>query len=68
MQILWKWLLSWGLEKLILVIKEWYLEYQAKQERDASIDGAISEYKKAVEAGDEQAQRDAHKRLVNKLR
>ena len=68
MQVIWKWLLSWGLEKLVLAIKEWYLEYQAKQKRDQTIEEAISEYKKAVEVGDEQAQRDAHKRLVNKLR
>jgi hypothetical protein len=67
MQVIWKWLLSWGLEKLILAIKDWYLEYQLEQERGKKIDEAISEYKKAVEAGDEQAQRDAHKRLVNKL-
>lgn len=68
MQWLWKWLLSWGLEKVIIAIKEWYLEYQAKKQRDSSIEEAISEYKKSVEAGDEQAQRDAHKRLINKLR
>ena len=68
MQVIWKWLLSWGLEKLVLAIKEWYLEYQAKQKRDQTIEEAISEDKKAVEVGDEQAQRDAHKRLVNKLR
>ena len=68
MQVIWKWLLSWGLEKLILAVKEWYLEYQAKQEREKTIEEAISEYKKAVEVGNEQAQCDAHKRLVNKLR
>ena len=67
MQIIWKWLLSWGLEKLIGAAKSWYDEYMAKKQRDKEIDEAIAEYNKALEGGDEQAQRDAHKRLVNKL-
>ena len=62
-----QWFLGWGLEKLVLALKAWYDEYKAKEEREKTIDATIEEYKKAVEVGDEKAQRDAHKRLVNKL-
>lgn len=62
-----EWLLSWGLGKVLAAIKSWYDEKMAKQQREKEVKEIIGEYKKALEVGDEQAQRDAHKRLVNKL-